>query len=152
MEGLSVRLQFDKYDGEQPGSHNDSNKTCTACGYAKPLGDFCSNGSGRRHSWCDECRKTKSAERYARSKASKSVKPVVIPPTAHARPVVPVLPLTATKTPVLPAKKSEPPGECDNFQMWDQAYGQTLSSEDRLEIKSNLKRFFTILLDQHKTQ
>jgi len=67
----------------------DNLKVCTACDQTKALDQFCLNGTGRRHSWCNDCRKVKKRNDY---KVRKSKLHTIMVPGSTPRGVVPKKP------------------------------------------------------------
>jgi hypothetical protein len=120
-------------------------RVCSACKQPKPLDQFCRNGAGRRHSWCDACRSEDKRKRYQEKREAKGS------PKARnvkRKPSVPSSSGDSLASPE-PAAKNPPAiaHEPDKFRFWERAYGRALSDTERLEIQSNLRRFFAILLD-----
>jgi hypothetical protein len=114
-------------------------RACTGCELSKPINEFYKKGN-RIESQCKACKMAARRQRYQKGKVTRE------PPQAPlSRPCVEQPP---TKTE--PNTSHIEPQRTLSFEFWEGRYGRPLSTSEKLEIRSNLTDFFTLLLENNK--
>lgn len=119
-------------------------KVCEGCRVEKSESEFYIKAPGRFDNQCKECRKISRKNRY-----KAITKPIgsseEFSPQEKIKNFLEVNPDEySQKEPKLP--RIEPHAEND-FSIWEEKYGRTLSEAEKLEIKSNMTELFLILLE-----
>lgn len=132
--------------------NSDEVKTCEKCGIEKHPNEFYEKEKDergnilRRDKVCKDCRRTERSSRYQK----KSIKDVY-------QPKVLIEPERAVETEpnrlIEPEKVPEKQQVSTiDYSLWESLYGRNLTEMERLEIKTNLTDFFTVLIEEGQKQ
>jgi hypothetical protein len=114
-------------------------QTCTSCNIQKPISDFYKKGS-QQESNCKECKKAKRNARDAKRTAGEVQRNV---PFISSPPIETVVENTHFRPRIEPRSELK-------FDLWERNYGRSLSTSEKSEICSNMKNFFSALLEEVK--
>lgn len=100
----------------------------------------------RRDSVCKDCRRSQRLERYKNQSNNQSYQPnrLIEPQVALEK---------GPKELIEPEKNKQiEPSQSIDYSLWERLYGRSLSELEKLEIKTNLTGFFTVLIEEAQRQ
>jgi hypothetical protein len=147
----------------QDGKGAASQRVCSTCGKQKDLSAFSPKGASRYHSRCKACnndaRKTSYRERNGRSiagtPAGAGVRPWAAPVEVFVKESNHADQYSVADRPTPASQPDEThiePSEEADFSIWKKLYNRALTEVEKIEIKTNLMAFFTLLKEEARRQ